>query len=189
VQRRRLLGRSDYRHNVKLNFSGIRQEMTKTLLIMRHAKSSWNHSGLADHDRPLNNRGLRDTPRMAEWIAKQGLVPGLVLTSTATRAISTANLLADSCHEFTSAVQADGNLYHASARIYLETAARIDDSISTAMIIGHNPGLEELVEILAGHYERMPTAAIACFEFPVESWTQITPDSAVLKDIWRPKEI
>lgn len=163
--------------------------MTKTLLIMRHAKSSWSDGGLSDHDRPLNKRGLRDAPRMAHWIAKQGRVPGLVLSSTATRAASTANLFVESCNGIACDVQTSGDLYHATARRYLETAAQFPDAISTAMIVGHNPGLEDLVQVLAGEFERMPTGAIACFELSGESWSQLSPDTAILIDIWRPKEI
>ena len=163
--------------------------MTKTLLIMRHAKSSWSHSGLTDHERPLNKRGLRDTPRMAKWLADQGLIPELVLASTANRALSTAELLVESCDEIICEVQATREFYHAPAAIYLETAAEFPDSISRAMVVGHNPGLEELVEVLSGEFERMPTAAIAYFEFSIESWRQLSPANAVLRDVWRPKEI
>ncbi len=126
---------------------------------------------------------------MAVWIVRQGLVPELVLSSSATRALSTAHLFVESCNGIACDVQSTGDLYHAPATRYLETAAQFPDSISTAMMVGHNPGLEELVEVLAGEYERMPTGAIACFEFPIESWTQLSPAAAVLKDVWRPKEI
>ena len=163
--------------------------MTKTLLIMRHAKSSWSHIGLSDHDRPLNKRGLRDTPRMAKWIAQQDLVPEMVLSSTANRAQSTANVFVENCPGIDCEVQTTREFYHAPARIYLETAAEFPDAIRIAMVVGHNPGMEDLVEVLAGEYERMPTAAIAWFEFQIDSWKRVARDTATLKDVWRPKEI
>lgn len=184
-----LLTKARSRHNDNQNYSRNSPIMTKTLLIMRHAKSSWSHSGLSDHERPLNKRGLHDAPRMAEWICNKSLVPDIVLSSTAKRARTTAELFVENCEGINCGVQTTKEFYHAPARVYLETAVQFPEPVGTAMVVGHNPGMENLVEVLSNEYERMPTAAIACFEFNIQSWEELAPEKATFIDVWRPKEI
>lgn len=166
---------------------------------MRHAKSSWADQGLSDHQRPLNKRGKRDAPRMGQYLADQELVPDRVLSSTAVRARQTAELLIDHC----SGLERDqldtvDELYHGYPDDYFSQLRTLTDDLQTVMMVGHNPGLEELVLRLSDSYERMPTAAIACFETDVKSWGDIDngfhhggniPDLFRLIDVWRPKEI
>lgn len=163
--------------------------MTKNLLVMRHAKSSWKNEGLTDHQRPLNKRGLSDAPRMAEYIGEQNLVPDLVLSSTAKRAQMTANLFVENCPGIECAVETTDEFYHAPARVYIQTVLLLPDSSDTAMFIGHNPGLEVLVEKLSGDYEVMSTAAIAWFVLNIRTWKDFDPKLAELNEVWRPKEI
>lgn len=163
--------------------------MPKNLLIMRHAKSSWSHSGLTDHQRPLNKRGKRDTPTMARLIADEDLVPDLVVSSTANRARMTAELFVEHCPGGDCQVSTTDEFYHASARVYLAYVAGFANTVETAMVVGHNPGLENLIESLAGEYERMPTAAIAHVIFDVDDWKKIEVENCSVQSIWRPKEI
>jgi phosphohistidine phosphatase len=116
----------------------------KTLLVMRHAKSSWDDSGLADHDRPLNARGKRDAPLMGRWLLQEDLVPEEIITSTAKRALATAEAVAGAS-DFENEIKVDRFYYHADAEMYTEGVKDLPDEIQLAMIIGHNPGLEDLV--------------------------------------------
>ncbi len=163
----------------------------KTLLVMRHAKSSWDHPGLDDYDRPLNERGLHDAPRMAAWLRRQGLVPERIISSTATRAITTAEILAEHL-EPTPEVIPHRDLYLADPEEYYQAVRLLGDPCDRVMLVGHNPGLEELVEYLSGEYHRMPTAAIAVFEFDLHEWATFDPTTnqpVRLRCVIRPKEL
>ena len=162
----------------------------KILLAMRHAKSSWAAQGLSDHERPLNPRGLRDAPRMAAFLSEMQLVPDRAIASTANRAKTTGQLIVQHCDGINCELELEDQFYHAAPQIYINAAAQLADSVQTALFIGHNPGMEELIETLADEDEVMPTAAIACFELQIESWSEIleNPD-CVLRDVWRPKEV
>ncbi len=166
--------------------------MPKHLLIMRHAKSSWSDSHAADHARTLNERGLRDVPQMARWIAAQNCLPDLILCSTAVRALETAKLFIANCPESnTPSLILIDEFYHAQPQTYLLQLAKFaDESIRIAMVVGHNPGLEELILKLSGQYERMSTGSIAYLRFQIDHWSdmQFSPHAELLA-IWRPKEI
>ncbi len=164
--------------------------MSKHLFVMRHAKSSWNHAGLSDHDRPLNNRGLRDCPKMANFMNRQTWAPDLILSSSAIRAKKTAEL-------FQAGLEHDAkwkildDFYLAPPQIYLEHLARLSCDVHNVILIGHNPGLETLVQQLTGEYHRMPTASIAGFSLPDQPWQELSfnASSMSLLGVWRPKEI
>ncbi len=161
----------------------------KTLLILRHAKSSWSDSTLADHDRPLNKRGKSDAPRLGELLRREELLPDLIISSTARRARSTAELVAESsgCE---GPLWLERDLYAAGAEAYLEVLVTLPDEYTRVMVVGHNPGLEELVEALSGNYERMPTAALAQVSLPIERWRDLNEESeGELVNLWRPKEL
>lgn len=149
----------------------------KTLMLLRHAKSSWDNALLSDHDRPLNERGRHDAPRMGKALKGYDLVPDVIITSTAVRAADTAEAVALAAG-YDGAIRTTGRLYHASPDTYLEIAGGLDDAVSSVLMVGHNPGLEELVEDLSGHAERMPTAALAVFAVNVASWRDLSLDSS-----------
>jgi phosphohistidine phosphatase len=163
-----------------------------TLLLMRHAKSSWDDSQLSDHDRPLNARGLRSAPRMGRLLREQGLVPQLIVTSTARRAMDTA-------HAIVTAVGYDGRievtrrLYLAEPEVYLEVLSELEPRHGRVLVIGHNPGIAQLVEQLTGVAEEMPTAAIAQVELDVADVSEIAVRSPEptgrLRAVFRPKEL
>ena len=128
---------------------------------------------------------------MAIWLADQGLVPSVVLSSSANRAISTARIFCE--HWNTSGLEAvvTESLYLASPGAYLEELTGLTSDIETAMVVGHNPGLEYLVEVLTGMDEIMPTAAVAQIQLKTSQWSNISDDlgQCELVGVFRPKEI
>ena len=166
--------------------------MPKQLLIMRHAKSSWSNSLITDYQRPLNKRGIRATPQVAKFIHKQGLTPDLIVSSSAVRAKMTAEIFIENCEGIDeNQLQLFKDFYHAPSSVYLNYLATFSDcSVETLMFVGHNPGMEDLVERLGGDWESMPTAAVAHFELAGDNWSDIdSPVNASLNNVWRPKEI
>jgi phosphohistidine phosphatase len=163
--------------------------VSKQLLIVRHAKSSWSEPDMADHLRPLNKRGKRDASRMAKFLSQQGLVPDIIISSTAERAKLTAQLMAEEFNEFVGKIQLADELYLAKPDAYLKCLYRVPDQFKIAMVVGHNPGLEVLVEDLSAEFHAMPTAAVAHFELDISEWSNLGSDTARLMSVWRPKEI
>lgn len=161
----------------------------KTLLLMRHAKSSWDNDALADYARPLNERGRHDAPRMGKLLAQLDLVPNLIVTSGAKRAAKTAELAAAAAG-YSGDLRHTDELYLADPDTFLEVARETDDAVACLMLVAHNPGTEELVSALAGRDERMPTAALAAFRLTIEQWADFTDETrAELIGVWRPKEL
>lgn len=162
---------------------------TRTLLLLRHAKSSWKKLGLTDHDRPLNKRGRSDAPRVGAFIDTAGLVPDLVLASTALRAAQTAELAVTAWGGDPVAVWYSEEIYHADEDEILTLLSSLPDDVSRAMVIGHNPGLEELVLRLTGRDEPMPTCALATIALQLDQWSDLTwAQAGELLHVWRPKE-
>ena len=162
----------------------------KTLLLMRHAKSSWKDMSLSDHDRPLKKRGREAAPLMGELLSNLDLVPEIILCSTARRARQTVEYLLHSL-PFEGEVMYTRDLYHSGPRTYLKELRQLGDLFSIAMIVGHNPGMEYAVEEFSGEWERMPTAAIARIDFNVGRWDELEGGdvSGKLLGVWRPREI
>ncbi len=161
----------------------------KTVLLLRHAKSSWANARLADFDRPLNGRGERDAPRIGRLLRREDLVPDLIVSSAAERAMQTAELVALAAG-YEGDLRFSRDLYHADPETYLEVAARAPDDVARLMLVGHNPGMEELVEALTGAWERMPTAALAQITLPVTRWREVGDGTqGQLVNLWRPKEM
>jgi phosphohistidine phosphatase len=161
----------------------------KTLLVLRHAKSSWNDSALDDHDRPLNDRGLRDGPRMGELVREYGLRPDVVLSSDAVRARLTAEAVAEAAC-YAGEVLLDPRLYMACPADILSLLTTLRGNAETLMIVGHNPGLEQLVEQLTGEREDLPTAALAQIELPIDLWRDLNLSTrGTLVGLWRPGDL
>lgn len=133
------------------------------LTVIRHAKSSWSHPELADHDRPLNKRGRRDAPRMGERLQARGFAPELILTSTALRARATADVIAEACG-VAERVRAKRALYHAEPDEVLSLVGAVAEKrgVRDVAVVGHNPGLTELVVWLTGAaLDNLPTCGVA----------------------------
>jgi phosphohistidine phosphatase len=161
----------------------------KTLLLMRHAKSSWKYSSLADHDRPLNKRGYRDAPLMGQLLIDRELVPQRILCSSAIRARQTAEAIAAKVG-FSGEIDFLDRLYMAEVEGYINVLSELPDDLERVMVIGHNPGLETLLQILSGRIESLPTAVIAHIALPIDNWTQLNGQMAgEMVEIWRPKDL
>lgn len=161
----------------------------KTLLILRHAKSDWANSQLSDHDRPLNDRGSHDAPRMGAWLKHKKMVPELIISSTAERALTTAELVAQAC-DFEGELRPTRDFYLAGPPAYIETLKELPDSYERVMIVGHNPGMEELVSLLTDKDRPLTTANVAVVELPIDSWAELTIFSdGRLKHHWQPKDL
>lgn len=145
----------------------------KTLMLVRHAKSDWGQPGLADHDRPLNARGLRDAPVMGARLRERGEVPEAIWSSTALRARTTATLIARELGLDEASVQLDERLYGASPQTILRVVGELDDDARSAMIVAHNPGMAELAYDLTGSIGEMPTCAVLELDFDVDEWVEI----------------
>ena len=159
----------------------------KRLLVLRHAKSSWSNRFQADHDRPLNERGKWDAPRMGRWLARQALIPDLIISSTAERALTTAEQVA--LHSgYAGELQVTAAFYLAAPATYIDVLAKTGGTADLVMVVGHNPGMEQLVERLGGRAAGMPTAAVACIELPINAWSELGFNSqGTLKHHWIPK--
>lgn len=163
--------------------------MTKQLLLMRHAKSDWPPEISSDHDRPLNGRGRKAAAQMARWIEEQHLLPDLVLCSSARRTQETVERMLE--------VWSTQPPVHATDSLYLAAATNVFNVIrSDAMdsdrllLIGHNPGMGDLVGHLCGQFTGFPTAALAIVEFAVDSWGDLLPGTeAHCREIVRPKTL
>jgi phosphohistidine phosphatase len=161
----------------------------KTLLILRHAKSSWKDEQLEDHDRPLNKRGKRDAPRIGEWLQEARLQPELILSSTAKRARKTASRLAKKCG-YQGIIELDGTLYLAPPEAYLAALRKVDDQVGCTLVVGHNPGLGQLLALLTGHDTHLPTATLAQIQLDVAAWSDVNSQTrGTLIAIWQPNEL
>jgi phosphohistidine phosphatase len=161
----------------------------KTLLLMRHAKSSWKDPKLADHERPINKRGRRDAPMMGHILVDRELIPQRILSSSALRARQTAEALANAS-AYPGDVTYLDELYMAEAEGYIDVLRELPNEIERVMVIGHNPGVETLLQILSSRIESLPTAVIAHLILPIERWSDLSLDTTGdLIDIWIPKEM
>lgn len=162
----------------------------KTLLVLRHAKSSWDDQDLDDHERPLNDRGERDAPRMGALLREQGLLPDLILSSDAVRARDTARAAAAAA-EYGGDIQLEPDLYGASPHDIVTVLRSLGDVPATrVMLVGHNPGLEDLVGQLTGDAQHLPTAALVQIELPIAEWTQLSATTpGTLVSMWTPKTL
>jgi len=161
----------------------------KTLLLMRHAKSSWGNPGLSDHDRPLNKRGERACRLMGSFLSEQNHIPDKIICSTAVRAKKTVEGLIETL-PFANDIDYTRELYLADVDILLEQLQSLTDNIETAMLVGHNPGMDEFLDVICDEQNHMPTAAIAEIEFDIPNWHKLRANSSAnLKNLWIPKEI
>ena len=162
----------------------------KTLLVLRHAKSSWDDASREDHERPLNKRGRRDASRMGDWMREHRLAPDVIISSDAVRARLTAEAVAEAAGH-AEEIRLDTRLYLATPH---DIIAVLRDArpaqAETVMIVGHNPSLEELVAQLTGEQRDLPTAALAQIVLPIDRWREFGGSTrGKLAGVWRPKEL
>lgn len=160
----------------------------KKLLLLRHAKSSWADAALADFDRPLNERGLHAAPRVGRLMRERKLRPDLVICSPAERARQTASLVLNAAG-LDAPLRFDERIYDATSARLAEIVSQIEDTAGEALLIGHNPGFEELLERLTGEARNMATATLALITLDIEKWSKLRDGSGRLEWIVKPKEL
>jgi phosphohistidine phosphatase len=161
----------------------------KNLLLLRHAKSDWNDASLDDLERPLNNRGVRDAPRMGKLMREEKLLPDLVISSDALRARRTVELIAEASG-YRGEIRYNHDLYAAPLEAYLESLTALEDKYEAVMTVGHNPAMEELLYQLSGERQAFPTAALAHIRLPIKKWSDLDDRTrGELVHLWRPKEL
>jgi phosphohistidine phosphatase len=161
----------------------------KSVLVLRHAKSSWKYPDKTDHERPLNKRGKRDAPLMGRLLKKERLVPDVIISSTAMRARATAEAIAKASG-YKGDITFNRSLYASGPQAYIDVLHDLSDEYVRVLIIGHNPGLQELVEMLTGEIHLMPTCSLAHVKFRVDKWSEI--DNKIkgkVAGIWRPRDL
>lgn len=144
----------------------------KTLLLVRHAKSSWADAGLSDFDRPLNDRGRRDAPEMAKRLVERKFKPDLLVSSPARRAYRTAKFFAEELEMQKKEIVLIDALYLATQEAFQESVKNLDDSKNSAAIFSHNPGITEFASSLTTtRIDEMPTCAIFAVQADTNSWS------------------
>ncbi len=159
----------------------------KTLFILRHAKSSWENPDWADFERPLNSRGLDAARFIGALVYERSLSPQIIVSSPAKRAKQTAVLVKEIA-EIPKPIIFDERIYEASPLTLFNLIREFDEKYESVLIVGHNPGFENLVRMLTGETVSMPTAALAKINLGIEKWSEIETDSNKLEILIRPKE-
>ena len=161
----------------------------KDLLILRHAKSDHSDPRLRDHDRPLNARGQSAAPRIGQHLVEQGLLPDLLLCSTAIRTMQTAALVAESA-ELDAKTEFVDDLYLAAPQTILEIAASRGGDANAILMVGHNPGCEDVLALLGLGMHEMPTCALAHITLDIDDWALApTSNTATLENLWLVREL
>ncbi len=148
----------------------------KQILLLRHAKSSWDDAELDDLDRPLNERGKKQGPAVGLWLRENGWTPELILASHALRAQQTAYAVAQACG-YTGPVLTRPALYRTDARAYREVARALLDRYRRVLLIGHNPEIEEFLATLIPAPPPLKTATLAVIALPIAHWKELDEDT------------
>lgn len=168
----------------------------RRLMLLRHAKSGW-PEGITDAERPLEERGRRSAPEIGKFLASQKLIPDLVLVSGAARTRQTWELIAPAFGQELD-IRFEAALYGAGADAILEFARRTPQTILTLLIVGHNPGLENLARAFAQSGDadairrikkKYPTTGLAVIELPIDDWTKAAPPAGRLEMFVTPKSL
>jgi len=169
----------------------------KRLYLLRHAKSDWADLDRIDADRPLSPRGRRAAPTLGRYMRREGLIPALVLASTARRTEETWDLLSETLKSDVPA-ETSHKLYLASPARLLKAIRGVDDKIPSVLIVGHNPGIQALALELAGSgdesgrariAEKYPTGGLAVFDFAVDHWADVAAGGGELERFVVPRDL
>lgn len=161
----------------------------KTLYLIRHAKSSWNHANLDDFDRPLNERGKADAPLMAQLLKDKGVKLDGIVSSPAKRALTTAKVFAETLELSPAHFSSNKALYLPTTHLILEVVNDLNDEMDSIAIFGHNPGFSDFLDYVTGSGIDMPTCAIAAIQLNVDSWREVSNSNGNLLFIEFPKNI
>lgn len=163
--------------------------MSKSLYLVRHAKSDWSIPGRKDFDRDLNTRGINDAPKMGGKLAELGVSPGLIISSPAVRAKATAEYIAEQLGYDTEKIDFNEEIYEASLRTMLSIINNSDEQCNSIMMFGHNPGVTYLAEYLTKeNLGDIPTCGVVAIEFETETWKEVSGDTGKLKWFIYPKK-
>ena len=148
----------------------------KTLLLLRHAKSSWSDEGISDIDRPLKKSGVQNAIEVAEKLKLRKVLPDLIISSPAVRAVSTALIFARTLSYPYQGILLNEMVYDFSKEALLTLIHNLDDNFDNVMMVGHDPALTHLLNHLSGKaFEKIPTASVACIQFNVKHWQKTGP--------------
>jgi len=151
----------------------------KTLYILRHAKSSWEFEELSDHDRPLNKRGRNDAPLMGRELSSRGVLPDLIVSSPAVRAITTATLVGKEMGYDPDDIIIDERIYGADKNVLLEVAQETPAEHESVMLVGHNEAITDFANMLSPEVVgSIPTTGVVALSFDCESWYDISRENA-----------
>jgi phosphohistidine phosphatase len=147
--------------------------MKRTVVIIRHAKSSWANPLQSDFDRPLNDRGKHDAPRMGKELKKQHLIPDLIIASTAKRTRQTAKMIAEAVGYDIDNIKWEEKLYHCIPSVFEETLYEVSDRVKTVFIVAHNPGITAFANQLSHDFkiENMPTCCVIGAHVETDEWS------------------
>jgi len=161
----------------------------KKLYIVRHAKSSWSDASLSDFERPLNSRGEKDAPLMGEILKKKGILPDLVISSSAKRALTTAKIISEKIGYSKKKIEKDTNIYHAGLRNMISIINEVSNDVQSLMIFGHNPTFTQLINVLANYdLPNLPTCAVVEIECLVNNWQALTAGTGKVVNYEYPKK-
>jgi phosphohistidine phosphatase len=166
-------------------------ENQKILLLLRHAKSSWKKLNISDHDRSLNKRGKSDAPKMGKTLKDLDIIPDLIISSSAKRAMDTAKLIAENC-EYKKNIEKNSMLYASAPENYIDAISMVPNEYHKVLVVGHNPIIEELVIKFVNKIETIPTCTLVQFNFNINSWKvldNIEYKNIKLIRILRPEEL
>jgi phosphohistidine phosphatase len=159
----------------------------KTLFLVRHAKSSWDEAALADIERPLNDRGKRDAPRMGRRLAKRDVKIDLLISSPARRAIKTARVFARKLNYRRKDLVVDQRLYPGNVRGLQAILQNLGNTCDCVMLVGHHPALSNLAHRFSAEIAHMPTCAVAEFTFKADKWQDVRRTALTAARLERPK--
>jgi len=162
--------------------------MAKQLLLVRHGKSDWGNQHLDDFDRPLNSRGLRNAPEMAMRLLDKDMVPELIVSSPALRALTTAKNFAQVWNKPLSQIREEGAIYEANISTLLSIVNKLDDKLERVALFGHNPGFTEFANYLSNsNLHNIPTCGVVLIEFPFEEWKLVSLHTGSMEHFDYPK--
>jgi phosphohistidine phosphatase len=160
----------------------------KTLYIARHAKSDWGQAGYSDFDRPLNDKGMGDAKAMAQYLSSVDIKVDSIITSSAMRALTTANFYADEILMSGSPIKVD-EIYEAEEQTMLKVIKNISNNMNAVMLVGHNPTFSLLVSMLTNKYVDMSAGSVAELKIDLDSWNEVKTNTAQLVQIITTKSI
>jgi phosphohistidine phosphatase len=159
----------------------------KKLVLIRHSKSSWKNLELNDFDRPLNKRGKKNAPFMAQKLKDYSISPDIILSSSARRAKTTAKVFKD-VFKFDKKITYNQNIYDASLEDLINIISNIDNTLDTVFLIGHNPSLNMLCSKLVNFYENIPTTGIVVLQSDIKNWKKLENNNISIKSFIYPKK-